>query len=187
MALESMISGESVGRPRIGITTDLSDGRCRVGRTYGEQVLAAGGVPILLQPHHALAGTYLDLCDGFVLSGGDDPIMGDFGEAMHPKAMPVDPARQQFELKLLRLLDDRPDVPVLGVCLGMQYMALHAGGRLNQHLPDTHPTADDHWGKREHHISGALGSGSASPHPRSTACRSSSTRHAGRRCTRCCT
>ena len=129
-AFHPKTSSGPAGPPRIGISTDLADGRCRVGRTYGELVLAAGGVPILMQPHEALAGSYLDLCDGLILSGGDDPIMGDFGEVMHPKATPVDPLRQRFELKLLRLLDDRPDVPVLGVCLGMQYMALHAGGRL---------------------------------------------------------
>jgi len=165
MGMDSALRGRRSG-PRIGITTDLHDGRCRVGRTYGEHVVAAGGTPVLLMPDHALAGVYLDLCDGFILTGGDDPIMGDFGEAMHRKVTPVDPARQRFELKLLRLLDDRPDVPVLGVCLGMQYMALHAGGRLNQFLPDTHQTAGDHWDRREHAITGALGEGHVHSHHR---------------------
>ncbi len=152
--------------PRIGITTDLHDGRCRVGRTYGEHVIAAGGTPVLLMPDHTLAGVYIDLCDGFILTGGDDPIMADFGEAMHPKATAVDAARQRFELKLLRLLDDRPDIPILGVCLGMQYMALHAGGRLNQFLPDTHATAADHWDRRDHAIIGSLGEGQVHSHHR---------------------
>jgi putative glutamine amidotransferase len=63
--------------------------------------------------------------------------MEKFGHAMHPKAQPVDARRQEFELALLDGLDKRREKPALGVCLGMQIMALHAGGKLNQHLADT--------------------------------------------------
>lgn len=66
--------------------------------------------------------------------------------------MRVSPSRQEYETILLRTLStQRPDAPVLGVCLGMQMMSLAAGGRLNQHLPDTHPTHADHW-DRDHAI-----------------------------------
>ncbi|MCA9287090.1 MAG: gamma-glutamyl-gamma-aminobutyrate hydrolase family protein, partial [Phycisphaerales bacterium] len=67
-----------------------------------------------------------------------------YGEATHPKATPVHARRQAFETRLLELLDETPR-PVLGVCLGMQMMSLHAGGRLDQHMPDTRADAGRHW------------------------------------------
>jgi folate-binding protein YgfZ len=84
----------------------------------------------------------------------------------HPAARPVDPDRQRFELALLDALDSRPEVPVLGICLGMQLMALHAGGRLDQYLPDTLATADHHWGHVEHEVEGGLGRGTVHSHHR---------------------
>src|SRR5690606_9150013 len=79
------------------------------------------------------------------------PIMEAFGEAPHPEATPVHPQRQEYELALLEALEARPATPVLGVCLGMQYMTLHAGGRLDQHLPESLATADGHW-ERAHEV-----------------------------------
>ena len=49
--------------------------------------------------------------------------------------------------------------PILGICLGMQMMGLHAGGSLDQFLPETLPTASDHWDGQEHDVSGSLGDG----------------------------
>ena len=60
-----------------------------------------------------------------------------WGVPTHPRAKPVDGRRQAFEVALLEALDAHPARPVLGVCLGMQLMALHAGGGLDQHLPDS--------------------------------------------------
>ena len=56
--------------------------------------------------------------------------------------------------------------PVLGVCLGMQLMGLHAGGVLDQHLPDHLVTAHLHWDRRAHEITGELGSGTVHSHHR---------------------
>lgn len=140
-------------QPIIGITTDLSDPgggkplRVDCSSAYARCVAAAGGVPILLPPIPSLAAEHLRLCDGFVLTGGDDPRTEAFGEPTHPEAKPVHPDRQAYELALLDLLRlRRPAAPVLGICLGMQMMALHAGARLNQHLPDTTPAAAQHRG-----------------------------------------
>lgn len=109
-------------------------------------VALAGGIPVLLPPIPSLAADHLELCRGIVFTGGDDPRMERFGVPTHPKATPMHPQRQEYEMRLLSLLDHAPNTPVLGVCLGMQLMSLHAGGSLNQHLPDTHATAPDHWG-----------------------------------------
>lgn len=122
----------------IGITADRAReaDRYHSAVAYAAMVRRAGGVPILLPYEPDLIPEYLRLCHGFVLSGGDDPDTTDFGEPVHPKADLVHANRQRFELALLASLD-KTSHPVLGICLGMQYMALHYGGTLDQHLPDT--------------------------------------------------
>jgi putative glutamine amidotransferase len=139
-------------RPVVGITTDVVEGsggrlRADCGLAYAQRVAAAGGLPVLLAAAPELVGEHIALCEGFVFTGGDDPRMESFGEATHPEAKPVHPLRQEYETALLRALGEaRPQTPVLGVCLGMQMMALVAGGRLNQHLPETLATAGAHRG-----------------------------------------
>jgi putative glutamine amidotransferase len=109
-------------------------------------VAAAGGLPVLLPPIAELAAEHARRCDAVVFTGGDDPRTEPFGRPTHPKATPVRPERQMYESALLEILRERqPRTPVLGVCLGMQMMALHAGGVLNQHMPDTMKDAARHW------------------------------------------
>jgi putative glutamine amidotransferase len=127
---------------------------------------AAGGAAVILPADRVAIPSYLACCDGFLLSGGDDPDMTRWGVKMHPKANAMDPERQAFELALLEALDQAPDRPVLGVCLGMQLMALHAGGTLDQHLPDSLATAADHWDRRAHVVEGLLGRGTVHSHHR---------------------
>lgn len=130
-------------RSVIGITVDNLDntadsGRYDVGIGYSDAIATAGGTPILLPHEIDAVGHYITLCDGFVLTGGVDPDTASFGEPMHPKAKKMDPTRQAFESALIEAIHAKePRVPTLGVCLGMQLMALHADGKLDQHLPDT--------------------------------------------------
>jgi putative glutamine amidotransferase len=154
-------------RPIIGITSDvdIDDDRCTLRPHYARIVHEEGGLPIILPPIASLAEVYVERCDGIILTGGDDPIMERWGIATHPKAKKIHPDRQQFELALLDALDRRAR-PALGVCLGMQLMGLHAGGSLDQHLPDTLATADDHWGRKPHAIAGELGEGIVLSHHR---------------------
>lgn len=146
-------------RPIIGITCDtmqtpitgaLADhgaqrepvARYQSPQGYARMVAWAGGVPILLPLDSSSLNEYLQLCDGFVLSGGDDPDTAALPEhwparePTHPQAVLIDPARQRFESLLVQALI-QTDHPILGICLGMQWLALAAGGRLTQHLPDT--------------------------------------------------
>lgn len=113
---------------------------------YARAVAAAGGVPMLLAPLVELAGSYSERMDALVLTGGDDPRMEPFGGLTHPKATPLHPLRQAFESELIeRLSRERPEMPILGVCLGMQMLALHAGGTMDQYMPETRTDADRHW------------------------------------------
>ena len=126
-------------RPVIGITIDTSEreGYYESPASYAKAVERAGGLPLLLpyQTDHALIPQFVDLIDGMLFSGGDDLDPALYGEARHPKAVPIDPARQSFELALLAEVERRR-VPALGVCLGSQLMNVYRGGSLIQFLPD---------------------------------------------------
>ena len=132
----------AMSRPVIGITVDNRDNSAassiyESSIAYSRAITQAGGVPVMLPHEPQSAARYVDLCHGLVLTGGVDPRTDRFGEPTHPKARPMDPTRQAFELALLKTIDEVAVKPVLGVCLGMQLMALHRGGRLDQYLPDT--------------------------------------------------
>lgn len=150
----------------VGITADTGETGYTLARTYTQIVSDLRAVPIILPHDVAAIETYLAVCDAFVFTGGDDPTMEPFGCATHPKAKPIDAGRQEFEVALLQALKALHDVPVLGVCLGMQLMGLVHGGRLDQHLPDALPTHEQHWGKKDHAVSGLLGEGIIQSHHR---------------------
>lgn len=152
------------GRPIIGITPDVAEPRpgsvrLECALAYCRAVAEAGGEPVVLPPIIELIPRQLEMCRGFVLTGGDDPRMEPFGEATHPAARPMHALRQDYETALLRALESHAAMPVLGVCLGMQLMALSAGGRLNQHMPDDLPTAGEHAGNARHEVRVTVGDG----------------------------
>lgn len=143
--------------PIVGITPDITEPkpasqRAMVALTYAHAVSQAGGLPIILPPDPALIPQQLKLCSAIILTGGDDPRTEPFGHPTHPQANPIHPQRQVYELALLEALDHHPNIPTLGVCLGMQLMALHHGGSLNQYMPDTIPTHADHTADARHTI-----------------------------------
>ena len=152
--------------PVIGITCEIRDDRYSAAPYCARAVAEAGGLPFLLPCLANCAPAYVDRCDGIILSGGDDPIMENWGITTHDQAKPIGHERQASELALLEALDAQLERPVLGICLGMQFMGLHRGGVLDQHLPSTLATADQHWGKREHPIAGSLGQGTVHSHHR---------------------
>lgn len=150
--------------PLVGITCDLvvaegSPVKAAAAAAYSSAVARAGGVPVMLPPIAALAAARAAACDAFVFTGGDDPRTEAFGVPTHPKATPLHPDRQEYEIALLRVLAaEFPQKPVLGVCLGMQMMALVAGGSLDQHMADTRADAARHWGA-VHAVAGEIGRG----------------------------
>jgi len=131
-----------VRRPIIGLTTYLEPAGWALYRdvpaallhqTYVQAVQAAGGRPVLLPPDDADADV-LDVLDGLVLTGGADIDPALYGQPAHPATKPK-PYRDSAEALLARAALDR-DLPVLGVCRGMQLLAVVTGGSLHQHLPD---------------------------------------------------
>jgi putative glutamine amidotransferase len=101
---------------------------------YVEAVSASGGQPVIIPPEDC-ATAVLDIIDGLVLAGGPDIDPARYGARPHPQTHGQRPDRDAGELALLRAALDS-DLPVLGVCRGMQLMAVAAGGRLIQHMPD---------------------------------------------------
>ena len=86
----------------------------------------------------AEADGLLGLADGLLMSGGNDPDPAAWGEPWHPGCRPADPAREAFERALIHAAKARR-MPTLGICFGMQLMAIEGGGGgggLIQFLPD---------------------------------------------------
>jgi putative glutamine amidotransferase len=136
-------------RPVIGVTVDnkgnsADSGTYESAIRYSQAVEKAGGLPVLLPHVQELAGQYVDRLNGLILTGGADPVMEQFGCATDGRARRIDQNRQAFELALLAEVDRRrndaipgAEMPVLGVCLGMQLMALHCGATLDQYMPES--------------------------------------------------
>ena len=101
--------------------------------SYIKAVHATGGRAVLITPDDP--GTdVLESLDGIVFAGGGDVDPSHWGAEAHP-ATDSDPVRDASELLLMRAaLDAR--LPVLGICRGLQVMAVATGGSLHQHLPD---------------------------------------------------
>ncbi len=152
--------------PLIGITADLNAQRYESPTGCAAVVARAGGTPVLLPCLPDRAGEYASGCDGIILSGGDDPIMEHWGVPTHPRAKPVSARRQAFELALLSAAESRPELAVLGICLGMQMMGLFGGGALDQYLAESSATSGLHWPKTSHALDGRLGEGTVYSHHR---------------------
>ena len=106
---------------------------------YLEAVQRAGGRALLLPPNSEDAedpGGILELLDALVITGGAgdlDPAL--YGEEPHPETGPVQEERDAYELALVRGALER-EMPVLGICRGMQILNVAYGGTIEQHLPD---------------------------------------------------
>jgi putative glutamine amidotransferase len=106
---------------------------------YVDQLERAGAIAVVLPPRpdadDDLALAVLERLDGLVLAGGADVEAARYGAPPHPTSQAPRPDRDAWELSLARVSAEI-DLPVLGVCRGMQVMAVEAGGVLDQHLPD---------------------------------------------------
>lgn len=123
-------------RPRIGITawrrplpTPLGEATdlYTLGVEYAEAVQAAGGLPLIL-PHGMDAEATLDAVDGLMLSGGGDIDPASYG-ATHADAKDTRIDADRWEIALVRAAQGRR-LPVLGICRGMQILAVAHGGHL---------------------------------------------------------
>lgn len=108
-------------------------------RAYVTAVQRAGGLAIVLPPDAAVAESpelLLDRVDALLLAGGADVDPSSYGAEPHPETKGTWPERDAFEIALARGALER-DLPVLGICRGMQLLNIALGGSLDQHLPDS--------------------------------------------------
>jgi putative glutamine amidotransferase len=133
-------------RPVIGLTTYRENAAWGVWQQradvlqaeYADTVVAAGGVPLLLPPATDAAdaaAAVVARIDGLVVCGGADVDPARYGAEPHDRTAGWRPDRDAWEMALLDAAA-AAQLPVLGVCRGMQLMAVHAGGQLDQHTPD---------------------------------------------------
>lgn len=127
-------------RPLIGITTGYSSGVSSVGRSYGDAVLRAGGIPVLLPPvpDQAAADKVLGAIDGVIFTGGEDIDPVRYGEKVYNGTVEVNGPRDTLDFLYARAACDRK-MPVLGICRGAQLLCVALGGTLYQDLPAQKP------------------------------------------------
>lgn len=128
---------EAEKRPVIGITGNYEDLTCKLGRGYYQSVVAAGGVPVVIPPvadKHVIINT-LEHIDALILSGGGDinPLWA--GEEPSPKLHGINQERDLPELLIARLAYNR-QIPMLGICRGIQTLATAFGGKVAQDISD---------------------------------------------------
>jgi putative glutamine amidotransferase len=131
-------------RPVIGVTTYREQARWGVWDApadllhvgYSRSIEAAGGVAVLLPPGDPSgAESVVTRIDGLVIAGGADVDPARYASQVHERTAGWREDRDAWELAVLDAAAAR-QLPVLGICRGMQVMAVHAGGTLDQHTPD---------------------------------------------------
>lgn len=132
-------------RPRIGITTGTRSrdpevntvpGTTAANVAYAHCIAAAGGLPLLLPnlPEEFDAVEVVTHLNGLLLSGGGDVDPAHWHEPRHPQLGEVDPVRDICEIALVNAALSR-GLPTLGICRGVQVMAVATGGDLWQDIP----------------------------------------------------
>ncbi len=102
---------------------------------YIDAIRSVGGVPLLLPPGETQVSAVLQILDGVVLSGGGDLDPSVYGGGNHPEVKRVCAERDGFEIALARQVMAY-EIPVLGICRGMQLLSVVSGGRLHPHVPE---------------------------------------------------
>lgn len=124
-------SSPSAERPLIGIASLDQE-------TYIRAVRDHGGIPVILPNTDGsteMINDYLEQLDGLIMPGGADIPPSEYGEEPHPTVSILDDERYQFEKALIHNWVKNSDKPLLGICLGSQWINVASGGSLIQDIP----------------------------------------------------
>ena len=126
---------EANHQPIIGITANYADGDACLRDKYYQQVVDAGGTPVIIPPiaeKEAIVNT-LDHLDGLLLTGGGDINPLWTGEEPSPLLHGINATRDLPELLITRLAYNR-QIPILGICRGIQTLAVALDGKVTQDI-----------------------------------------------------
>lgn len=133
---------EANHRPVIGITANYANGDATLRDKYYEQVVKAGGISLLIPPvadSEVIINT-LENIDGLLLTGGGDINPLWMGEQPLPQLHGINATRDLPELLAVRLAFNR-QIPMLGICRGVQVLAVALGGKVEQDISVSRPGA----------------------------------------------
>jgi putative glutamine amidotransferase len=156
--------------PAVAVSTGFTDYGDYLGVALSRPLIAAGAVPFLLAhlEDAAARAAVLDRVDGLLLGFGRDIDPARYGAVPHPALTAVSRHRDAFELDLVHEALER-DLPVLGICRGMQIVNVALGGTLYRDRSEYPPTARDHpggdWERWDRVCAATLGDGPMPAHP----------------------
>ncbi len=134
-------------KPVIGVMLDYDERKVAQGGysdrpwyalrvNYAEGIANNGGTPIMLPYIEQDIDSYLEICDGLLLPGGDYDINPEkYGEKLNPHTKPSSGVREAFEEKLMGKAMAM-GMPILAICAGQQLLNVMLGGTLIQYIPD---------------------------------------------------
>ncbi|CAN5147586.1 hypothetical protein BH11CYA1_BH11CYA1_28350 [soil metagenome] len=132
-----------VEKPRIAINLDVHRGKTTVyqfNRAYINAILQAGGIPVVIPPTKQRDMlSILATCDGVLLIGGRDYNPQLYGESPSVTITPLDPEREEFDLRFVKHVVNSTKLPILGICGGLQLLNIFFGGSLIQDIETAYP------------------------------------------------
>ncbi|MBF1408055.1 MAG: membrane dipeptidase [Prevotella histicola] len=140
---------EAKRQPIIGITTNFTEGDATLRDVYYKQIVKAGGTPVLIPPvadKEVLVNTLTHL-DGLLLTGGGDINPLWMGEEPSTHLHNINAERDLAELMLTRLAFNR-QIPILGICRGIQTLAVALGGTVQQDIYEDYLRTEEAVGKK---------------------------------------
>ncbi|MFA9458139.1 gamma-glutamyl-gamma-aminobutyrate hydrolase family protein [Halalkalibacter sp. AB-rgal2] len=139
---------ESSIHPVIGLTSSIVTHNQIMSYHIHEKcvrsVIQAGGVPVMIPNGSSeLIEVWGNVCDGIILSGGEDIDPYSFHAHPSPKVEETSPKRDETEIGLVRCALEK-NKPILGLCRGMTMINVALGGTVIQDIEAQHANAINH-------------------------------------------
>jgi len=130
-------------KPKIGLNLDVEQTKTtvyRINRAYVQAIIQAGGTPLIIPPcSDRQMKAYLKEVQAMLLIGGRDYTPERYGKQEDATVKPLHPEREEFDFRLGRFVLTKTDLPVLGICGGMQWINIFYGGSLHVDIEATFP------------------------------------------------